>query len=815
MIAMRLSRNTAILWSLLTILSVSLFGCAEDTVHRGEVSIVPKPLSVKMKTDSIFLSGNFVVEDDNRSLHYFKTLINNFFPVSPGPSNNIESSPTGITFEYQSSMSSEAYVLEIGNTIKVSAANERGMAYGLISLAQLRSDKGYVPKGIISDVPAYDYRALMIDLSRNWHSVENLKQLISLCSWYKIKYLQLHLTDDGLFTFPSTAFPELSSEQHYTLEEIEDLNAFAKAHAVILVPEIDMPGHASGFIRANPKQWGLEAANSNSYTLHMGRESVYNNIRVLLNEVAVAFPESPFIHIGGDEVYLGGFSEDAETKAYKEKHGLTTDIDLYHHFIVRIAGQVKDVGKQPIIWTGFEHNSSVQIPKDILIMSWNLSTYTPKELVAEGYQLINASWKPLYVVNNRKWSPEHIYNWTPYQWKGDQTPDELPGHRIDSTGSVLGASMSAWEQNQYKELPTLRKRLAAMSERLWNPNQSTYSSYESRAAVVNTRFSEVLFPFKVTVEGLIFTGWEEANFSENYWFGDTLHIEVKNFGKGSLRYTIDGSVPSLESPKLIAPILLDNTAVVSIQAFDKGGIPKGHLWSQRYILAPIQVKTKGLVNDLKPHSWENHKFRDTLFLKIATKREGDIYFTLDGHAPGVRDMVYENEISVTQSCILRAQVFGKDREPIGAPFSEEYVKLGIERSLTTGKPVTTSNGEDEMGEPGIINDTEIARWDHWGAHTDGNNWVVVDLENIHMLNRFKTYTFWDGSRFYEYGIDVSMNGVDWTQVVDRSTNREIATEKGIEDLITPVQARYVRLRLIRNSANPGLHLVEFQAFEAE
>jgi len=691
--------------------------------------------------------------------------------------------------------------------------SDRAVRHGIMTLSQLITEQGTVPIGIIKDQPDYEYRSLMIDLSRNWHSVVNLKQLIALAGFYKLKYVHLHLTDDSLFTFPSEAFPNLMSEQHYSKNDLKELNAFAKAYGITLIPEIDMPGHSSAFIRADAQRWGIENTNANYYTLNMGSEQVYEGIQVLLEEVAEAFPESPYIHIGGDEVHTGGFDTDPQVQAYMKEYKLASLNDLYHHFIIRVGEQVKKVGKQPMIWSGFNGKSSVNIPKDFVIMAWDMSDYTPQMLLDDQYTIINASWKPLYVVNNRKWSPETIYNWSPQQWKGDQTPDALRGHRVDSTTMIIGGSMCSWGQGQYKELISIRKRLAAMSERLWNANSTDYNSYVSRSEMSDQRLDAILFPFILNEKGLTNGEWEDANRYENFEFGDALSLEISPKQEGiKVHYTRDGSTPTIQSPVYTSPMVLNETGLISFQAF-KNQKPVGQTLEKKYFLAPIHATVSGLVNELPPHSWENHKFADSVVFHFSSQREGTLRYTTDGSRPNGTSTIYEQSLVLDDSKTIHIGLFDDSDTQIGTIWSDEYVKLGLETSLTTGKPVSTCHGNNELGVPSLINNGEIARWDHWGTHTNGNNWVIIDLEKEHLITRFKTYTFWDGYRYYEYTIDVSMNGVSWQQVVDRSTNREISTPDGTEDHISPTKARFIRLNLLRNSANPSLHLVEFQAFD--
>ncbi|WP_299767159.1 family 20 glycosylhydrolase [uncultured Dokdonia sp.] len=797
-------------------LFVTLTSCLSDhasTIYQH--TIVPAPQEVLLVNDFIditTLPENLGTTENDFGAFQFLLDQVIFAPHSLVTKENLTSDR--LQLEITTSLEEDAYVLASSeDAIHILGGSDRAVRHGIMTLSQLITEEGTVPIGIIKDQPDYEYRSLMIDLSRNWHSVANLKQLIALAGFYKLKYVHVHLTDDSLFTFPSEAFPNLMSEQHYSKNDFKELNAFAKAYGITLIPEIDMPGHSSAFIRADAKRWAIENTNANYYTLNMGSEQVYEGIQVLLEEVAEAFPESPYIHIGGDEVHTGGFDTDPQVQAYMKEYKLASLNDLYHHFIVRVGEQVKKVGKQPMIWSGFNGQSSVNIPKDFVIMAWDMSDYTPQMLLDDQYTIINASWKPLYVVNNRKWSPETIYNWSPRQWKTHQTPDSLSGHLVKQSQMIAGGSMCAWEQGQYKELISLRKRLAAMSERLWNSDKTDYTSYVLRNKASDKQLDAILFPFRLIEEGLTQGDWEDANRYENFQFEDTLSIKIQSKQEDiTVHYTQDGRIPTLTDPVYTAPIILQKTGVISFQAF-KHQKAIGHTLEKKYFLAPIKANIKGLITDLPPHSWQHHKFADSLTLTFTTKRKGTLRYTIDGNRPKATSTIYKDPLVIHDTKTVQIGLFDDMDMQIGSSWGHGYVKPGLETSLTTHKPVITSQGENELWTSSLINDGEIARRDHWGLRTNGNNWAVIDLENEYVITRFKTYTYWDGSRFYEYTIDVSVDGDSWQQVVDRSTNREISTPEGTEDHISPTKARFIRLNLLRNSANPSLHLVEFQAFE--
>ncbi|MEI8045381.1 MAG: hypothetical protein WCL11_28490, partial [Verrucomicrobiota bacterium] len=115
----------------------------------------------------------------------------------------------------------------------------------------------------------------------------------------------------------------------------------------------------------------------------------------------------------------------------------------------------------------------MSIPRDIVVMAWDTGFYRPDSLVEDGYHIINACYQPLYVVGNAaspRWAQSYIYGWNMFRWEHYLSfrpafrPIQLP-----AGAPVLGAVMCSWEQKEAAEIPSLRERLPAMSERLWNP----------------------------------------------------------------------------------------------------------------------------------------------------------------------------------------------------------------------------------------------------------------------------------------------------------------------------------------------------------
>ena len=118
---------------------------------------------------------------------------------------------------------------------------------------------------------------------------------------------------------------------------------------------------------------------------------------------------------------------------------------------------------------GFRPEGKVEIPKDILVFEFETIRYLPQQLIDDGYTVVNTAWKSRYVVNKKKFSPESIYKWNRWYWANwwDKAPSFNPIQN-DLTEQVIGGQMCSWEQAQAAELPSLRKRLLIMNERLWN-----------------------------------------------------------------------------------------------------------------------------------------------------------------------------------------------------------------------------------------------------------------------------------------------------------------------------------------------------------
>jgi hexosaminidase len=589
--------------------------------------------------------------------------------------------------DVDTTLDEQAYRLNVDSTVTVTGGSAQAVAFGTVTVSQaidITNGAPTLPRFTTEDAPDASYRGLLVDVAREWHGVSVLKQLVLLCRWYKINYLQLHLTDDPSFTFPTEAYPELPTPgRHYTKQELRALDRFARRHGVTLVPELDVPGHARVFTQQMPDLFGVQGRPDGN-TINMGRDSVYQALDQILNEISDVFQTSPYIHIGGDEANLDGLADDPAVQQYMAAHDLPDVDELYRHFLVRMRDLVRKHGKQPIVWEGFEQGGDVEIPRDVIVMAWETLYQTPQNLLADGYTLINVSWKPLYVVNERKWDPSYIYHWNMYRWENWRS--DAPSYdpiQLRPTEQVMGASMAAWAQSAYLELPTLRKRLPAMAERTWNATMEPERSeawFQETLTRTDAAFQEVLSPVCIETDGLRYPTLEDGHDNEQFWFDDTLIVSLEADSNQVVHYTLDGQRPTLNDRRYTEPIRLRESASLRARAFSADGRPVGYARWRHYSFHPLNVDVEGSLETPLSELWSTRRsweadFSGTITIRISSGRDGTIHYTTDGTSPSVDDPSYNGPITISETATVKAQLFDDGGQPLGHPWNQHFRKI--------------------------------------------------------------------------------------------------------------------------------------------
>ena len=190
----------------------------------------------------------------------------------------------------------EAYRLVVSSKgIEVEATTEQGVYWAMQTLRQLEQKKGSFKACEIVDWPAFKVRGFMQDVGRSFLPIEELKREVEILSRYKINVFHWHLTENQAWRLESKIFPMLNDSvnmtrikgKYYTLDEAKDLVDFCKKHQVLLIPEIDMPGHSAAFVR--------------TFRHDMQSPEGMKILKMLVDEVCETF-DVPYLHIGTDEV---------------------------------------------------------------------------------------------------------------------------------------------------------------------------------------------------------------------------------------------------------------------------------------------------------------------------------------------------------------------------------------------------------------------------------------------------------------------------------------------------------------------------------
>lgn len=576
--------------------------------YQHQIIPIPKDISLDDEvfsfTDTLYLFTN----DENLS-NLIPVLHNEFMSM-----HNIFVKQVTIREQAEllllnsASLADEEYILQVNSNISVTGGSYQAVAMGTVSILQMIYQKGddlVLPAGTIHDLPDMHFRGVMIDVARKKHSIEVLKQVVSLCRWYKLNYLQLHLTDEHFFSFPSDAYPQLSTKNfHYSKKELIDLVQYADERGVEIIPELEVPGHAGQFVQHMPDIFGFPNKKLNRFTINMANDEVYPVLDTLIGEIAEVFHSSEYIHIGGDEADFSGMQQEPEVQQYLKNNNLESVDELFWHFINRMNDMVKKRNRKTIVWEGFGSEANMVVSKDIIVMAWETMYQLPEELLDSGYNIINVSWKPLYVVNNRKWSPAEIYEWNVYLWQNwfPKAPSYIP-IQIDEHPNVLGAFMASWDQPEYVEISSLRKRLPAMVERVWNKNRNiSTQAFLASVDLLDEKLNSFFSPVILKVDGLQFPEISDGFRHEQVWFNDTLTAILSAPENFIIRYSLDEPL-SDKSSVYVAPIKISETATLRYRAFSPEGQLAGNEILKYYELNPVIVSFKDDQLLFEPEYW--------------------------------------------------------------------------------------------------------------------------------------------------------------------------------------------------------------------
>ncbi len=363
----------------------------------------------------------------------------------------------------------ESYSLKISkNKIELKAKTDIGAMRGLETLLQLlKADETgyYFPTLAIKDAPRFKWRGLMIDAARHFMPVEVIKRNLDGMAMVKMNVFHWHLSDDQGFRVESKIYPKLtelaSDGLFYTYEQIKEIIKYADDRGIRVIPEFDVPGHATAILTAFPelasapgpykieRNWGIFDP-----TLNPTIDKTYKFLDKLFGEMANLFPDEYF-HIGGDENNGKQWDANEEIQKFMKANNIKDNHALQAYFNKRLLKILTKHNKKMVGWDEIFHKD---IPKNIVIQSWR-GKQALVDAANKGYQVILSNG---YYIDLIQPTSFHYLN------------DPLPkGIKLsdDKKKFVLGGEATMWAEMVSPETIDSRiwPRTAAIAERFWSP----------------------------------------------------------------------------------------------------------------------------------------------------------------------------------------------------------------------------------------------------------------------------------------------------------------------------------------------------------
>ena len=588
-------------WHILFSLTLLLLATAcGDNMEVKEYSIIPEPVYLVQKGRTFTLSSSTKLcfenlGQNNPTAKYITTSLRQMHvrPAFIGTPHK-----DCITFAINDSINpalgDEGYLLQVHpDGIFVSANTEAGIFYAFQTFVQMLPDnfqhRSYsrivMPECTILDYPRFPWRGSHLDVCRHFFSVKQIQRHLDLMAAYKLNRFHWHLTDDQGWRIEIDQYPQLNDigswhvdrthqpwgleepahpgEEptyggYYTKKEIAEIVEYAAQRNIEIIPEIDLPGHASAILASYPEL----ACDNHPYSVAIGpywppkailcagSDQVMQFVADVLDEVTQMFP-SEYIHIGGDVSYKANWENCPRCQSKMHRLGLSNENQLQGWFLSEVADMLARKGRRMIGWDDIM--DCYQPDSDAIVMAWRGDTAAfsaalhgnavisanPAYCNLECYQADSTYQSPAF--------PQYITLYHTYQY--DPIPPTLTEN---AQPYIWGGQCMLWtdyittyDRAEYQLLP----RLCALAECLWTPrDRKDWPHFQSKIEHHKTRLRNSGYnpcpgSFKPTV-----TRTSEP---------DGLLVTITTEVKGSyIYYTTDGSDPSPESPLYTTPLHL-------------------------------------------------------------------------------------------------------------------------------------------------------------------------------------------------------------------------------------------------------------------
>ncbi|MCP4896130.1 MAG: family 20 glycosylhydrolase, partial [bacterium] len=364
----------------------------------------------------------------------------------------------------------ESYRLDISATgIRLDAESDIGALRGLETLLQLvaiRGQRVQVPFVTIRDEPRFPWRGLMIDAARHFMPIEVIKRNLDGMAAVKLNVLHWHLSEDQGFRVECQSLPKLhqlgSDGLYYTQAQIREIQDYAADRGIRVVPEFDVPGHATSWLVGYPemgsaagpyaieRSWGIFDPSMNPT-----QQETYDFLDAFLSEMATIFDDE-FMHIGGDENTGKHWLDNPQIRSFMEAKGFYEPLALQRYFNQHLLEILSRNGKRMIGW---DEILQPELPTNIVIQSWR-GRESLYEAATNGYSGILSNGYYVDLIQS-----------TQFHYLNDPLPDDAP-LAPEERQRILGGEATMWAEYVSPETVDSRiwPRTAAIAERFWSPS---------------------------------------------------------------------------------------------------------------------------------------------------------------------------------------------------------------------------------------------------------------------------------------------------------------------------------------------------------
>jgi hexosaminidase len=524
------------------------------SAQAAEPAVIPNPASVVVQQGEFRLSARTpivvaseklskltpgMVSSDELSVRRVAAILADLvrrthrwvLPVMSGPRRD---GAINLRLEGDAGLGAEGYRLEAEpRRVTITASTPAGLFHGATTLWQLMAggkpgSAASIPAVSIADAPRFAWRGIMLDSARHYQSPDFIRRFIDAMAMHKLNVLHWHLTDDQAWRLEIRKYPALTAVGawrvpagaarldldpatgkprlyggYYSQETVRSLVAYAAERAITIVPEIEMPGHASAALAAYPAlaatsqppgavpaDWGIYP---NVYSLD---DSTFAFLEDVLTEVMELFP-SPYIHVGGDEVEKTQWRESPRGQALMRGLGIDDGAKLQVYFTQRIARFLDEHGRRLVGW---DEILEPGLPATAVVMSWR-GIDGALQAAAKGHDTVLSPWPTLYFDNRqgtgaaeppgraRVISVEDVYAFEPMPAK--LAADERR-HILGLQGNVWTEHIRTEERVGWMTFP----RAAAIAELGWSqPERREWGGFRRRLEAMPALYAALGMPY--------------------------------------------------------------------------------------------------------------------------------------------------------------------------------------------------------------------------------------------------------------------------------------------------------------------------------